>query len=286
MTLIISGNSTISGNSQITHKLLLDAIPNMQYVYCDDLVRTAHTGSSIHVYRASDAKIEEFGFVNGTTDWEAANRFVAGATIYLTRRANQGLEGGYAEQTNPALMPQLVIDSDTGLPCAMFDSTYLRQQTPDIGNNFVNDLCFYTAFRTKAFRSPNDFYSGVGREDSPHDRGIGHWITSTGAGDNFRLVADAAWPVDTIVVPAQHSVGPLKVITHCRSGTRMSTKVNGIELGVKNDVIGDLKFYTGESFLDYGGNAYQHCYMQAWCSDFNRAAEQDKIVLFAMNRYT
>lgn len=283
MSIIISGNTSISGNSLITHKLLLDDIPNMQFVFCDNLLRSAYTGASVRIRRLSDDKEEEFGFLRGITDWYAVNSFTSGGAAYISRRYNQGTYGGYVEQLMALSQPQLVIDSDNGLPCTLLNNNSCTMSVPDAPTIFTNDLFFVSAFRTKSFLTSNDFYSTLGYAETGYYRYISHYIGLSNQ-DKFILVANSAWPSDLIVVNSQHSVGPLTVITHSRSGNVMYARRNGSQIGSRSGVTGNLKL-DSQAVYYYGENCHQHCYLQLLSNTFPTIQQQNKIEQFAINGY-
>lgn len=284
MTIEIAGNSSISGNSTITHKLLLDDISNIQFAFCDDLLRSAYTGYSVRIRRSSDEKEQDFGFFMGGTDWDSINRFTGGGTAYITRRYNQGLYGTYVEQTTALLQPQLIIDGDNSLPCALFNNQYCTKAVPDAPSVFTNDMHVISAYRTKSFLGTHDFYSSLGYAETGYYRYTADYIGVVGNNDMFLLCADAAWPNDVIVIPGQQTIGPLNVISHSRSGTVMYSRKNGAQIGSRSGVTGNLLF-DSNAVLYYGSDCHQNCYLQLRANRFLTAKEQDKVEQFALNRY-
>ena len=295
MSMIISGNTSISGNCVISQKLLLDDITNDQFVYLLNKVKTDYTGMSLRVRRLSDEVEEEFGFVGGRTNFYGINKFAPGG-YKVSRFYNQGLYGGYLEQATALVQPTIEIAAETGLETFKFtsDGESMYQSLPDVASIFVNDLHFFSPFIMRAYNpSGNEAYVTITcNEKEPY---VIYHYSSYYAGtplygrDKYILKASGGYTTDWIQVDSMHSLDDPVLVTHSRTGATMYTRKNGVQTATGVGSAGPLEFGTNP-ILIFGARNYANPFQNSngfvWCNAYLPSNLEQKVERGLINLYS
>ena len=227
--------------SQITQFVgLLDTYSGAAAAYSLRKLRSAYTGSSIKVRRASDNTEQDIGFVNNELDTTSLASFCSGTNGFVTTWYDQSGNGNDATQTTASDQPQIVSSGsvilDNGKPSIQFDNT----------NDFLNTSTFTSLSNASYFM-------------------VSHLNIGSGSGDYSYIfsTANSGFPIQSLA--KRHNDGADANTRYIFDG--LSSHIDGVN--TLNQELASLFFPTSSPYL----NLYINNSVQSFVSTPSSAVE-------------